>query len=126
MHPHGVFYPKNAEGAEYNDGTNGADKNDDSVAPNDSYTYIWDVPEDAGPGPNDLSSKVWMYHSHVSEVNDTNAGLIGPIVITKKGMASENTLIPKDVDKEVFLLFSVLDESKSRYLDVNLNNIVKF
>ena len=39
-------------------------------------------------------------------------------------MASGNTLIPKDVDKEVFLLFSVLDESKSRYLNVNLQNIV--
>ena len=64
-----------------------------------------------------------MYHSHVSEVNDTNAGLIGPIVITKKGMASENTLIPKDV-KRSLPSFSSIRRVGSRYLDVNLNNIV--
>ena len=47
-----------------------------------------------------------MYHSHVSEVNDTNAGLVGPIVLLwKKGINSGNTLIPKDVDKEVFPFF---------------------
>ena len=124
MHAHGVFYSKDAEGADYNDGTQGSEKADDSIGPNGTFTYVWDVPEDAGPGPNDLSSKLWMYHSHVSEVNDTNAGLIGPIVITKRGMA-DNGLKPKDVNKEVFLLFSVLDEAKSRYLIPNLNERIK-
>ena len=31
MHPHGVFYDKDSEGAPYNDGTGGADKADDAV-----------------------------------------------------------------------------------------------
>ena len=51
----------------------------------------WTVPEDAGPGPKDLSSKLWMYHSHVSETNDTNSGLIGPIVITRKKCGNVTT-----------------------------------
>ena len=60
---------------------------DDMVQPGTTYTYVWHVPERAGPGSMDGSSVMWMYHSHVNEPSDTNAGLIGPIVVTKKGMA---------------------------------------
>ncbi|MGE5776748.1 MAG: multicopper oxidase domain-containing protein, partial [Chloroflexota bacterium] len=64
MHPHGVFYEKNSEGALYDDGTSGADKKDDSVPPGGTVTYTWGVPERAGPGPMDPSSVIWMYHGH--------------------------------------------------------------
>lgn len=67
VHPHGVFYLKDSEGAPYNDGTRGADKHDDAVEPGDTHTYIWPVPARAGPGPGDPSSILWMYHSHVDE-----------------------------------------------------------
>ena len=53
MHPHGVFYNKNSEGASYNDGTSGDDKADDGVPPGGTHTYTWQVPERAGPGPMD-------------------------------------------------------------------------
>lgn len=33
MHPHGVFYAKDSEGALYDDGTSGVDKLDDAVSP---------------------------------------------------------------------------------------------
>jgi FtsP/CotA-like multicopper oxidase with cupredoxin domain len=33
IHPHGVFYEKDSEGAPYNDGTSGKDKADDAVPP---------------------------------------------------------------------------------------------
>jgi len=58
LHPHGVFYLKDAEGAPYNDGTSEENKNDDAVQPGSTYTYVWQVPERAGPGPNDPSSIV--------------------------------------------------------------------
>jgi hypothetical protein len=48
-------------------------------------TYVWPVPVRAGPAAMDGSSILWMYHSHTDEVKDTNTGLIGPIVITKRG-----------------------------------------
>jgi hypothetical protein len=78
IHPHGVFYSKRAEGAPYADGTRGLG---DVVAPGHRYTYVWKVPAWAGPGPMDGSSVLWMYHSHVDEVRDTNTGLIGPIIV---------------------------------------------
>ena len=49
--PHGVFYEKDSEGAPYNDGTSGTDKADDAVPPGGRHTYVWQVPERAGPGP---------------------------------------------------------------------------
>src|SRR5208283_780576 len=56
MHPHGVLYKKDSEGADYNDGTSGADKADGGVPPGATHTYVWQIPERAGPGPNDPSS----------------------------------------------------------------------
>lgn len=122
MHPHGVLYEKNSEGAGYEDGTNGADKDDDAVPPGGTVTYVWQVPERAGPGPMDPSSVIWMYHGHVDEPADTNAGLIGPLIITKHGMARPDGS-PSDVDREFVTLYTVFDENSSLYID---DNIKKF
>src|SRR5256885_3715991 len=119
VHPHGVSYAKNAEGAPYADGSGAANKGDDSVDPGSTYTYTWGVPERAGPGPMDGSSTLWMYHSHVDEPGDTNAGLIGAIVVTKKGMAKPDGS-PIDVDRELFTMFTVFDENTSTYLATNI------
>jgi FtsP/CotA-like multicopper oxidase with cupredoxin domain len=119
MHPHGVFYTKSSEGAPYNDGTTGADKADDAVPTGGRHTYTWLVPPRAGPGPNDGSSVMWMYHSHTDEIADTYAGLMGPIVITRPGMARPDGS-PKDVDKEVFSVFSIFNETLSPLLRENV------
>ena len=119
MHPHGVLYSKSSEGAPYDDGTTtGADKADDAVATGAEHTYVWEVPERAGPGPHDGSSVMWMYHSHTDEVGDTYAGLMGPIEITGRGLARPDGS-PKDVDREVFALFSVMNENNSPLLSRN-------
>ena len=120
VHPHGVFYTKAGEGAQYADGTGAADKADDSVAPGNTYTYNWSVPERAGPGPMEGSSTMWMYHSHVDEVGDTNAGLMGPMIITRCGMARPDGSA-NDVDRELVVNFSVIDENSSLYLQDNLS-----
>jgi FtsP/CotA-like multicopper oxidase with cupredoxin domain len=119
VHPHGVFYPKDAEGAGYDDGTSGADKHDDAVPPGETHVYTWQVPPRAGPGPHDGSSVMWMYHSHTDEVADTNSGLIGPMIITAAGMAKPDGS-PVDVDREFVALFDVMDENQSHYLDDNI------
>ena len=119
IHPHGVLYDKKSEGAPYADGTRL--KQDDAVPPGGGrHTYTWRVPRRAGPGDNDPSSIVWMYHAHVDEPADTNAGLVGPIIITRKGMARPDGG-PRDVNREFVSLFSVFDENISTYLDVNLD-----
>ena len=112
MHPHGVFYAKESEGAGYQDGSSAMKK---GVAPGQTHTYIWEVPERAGPGPNDPSSIVWLYHSHVDEPKDVESGLIGAILVTRKGMAGP-TGRPKDVDREFVTLLMLVDENTSWYL----------
>jgi FtsP/CotA-like multicopper oxidase with cupredoxin domain len=124
VHPHGVFYAKNSEGAPYNDGTHGANKADDAVPTSGTHTYVWDVPPRAGPGPDDGSSVMWMYHSHTDEVSDTYAGLMGPMEITRRGMARPDGS-PKDVDREVFALFSVMNENSSPFLDENVHRFAQ-
>jgi FtsP/CotA-like multicopper oxidase with cupredoxin domain len=119
MHPHGLLYAKDAEGAPYNDGTSGEDKADDAVPTGGTVTYHWQVPERAGPGPMDASSVLWMYHSHTNEIQDTNSGLVGPIVVTRAGQARPDGS-PMDVDREVFAYFSVMNENESLYLDRDL------
>jgi FtsP/CotA-like multicopper oxidase with cupredoxin domain len=124
VHPHGVFYKKDSEGAPYNDGTSGEDKSDDAVPTGGTHTYTWEVPERAGPAPGDTSSVMWMYHSHTDEVADTYAGLMGPIEVTARGMARSDGS-PKDVDREFFVLFSVMNENQSPFLVENLHRFAE-
>jgi manganese oxidase len=119
MHPHGVRYAKSSEGALYSDGTSGASKRDDAVPPHGTHTYVWQVPDRAGPAAGMPSSTMWMYHGHTDEVTDTYAGLIGPIIITRKGMANPDGS-PKDVDRQFVAMFEVADENQSPYLARNI------
>jgi FtsP/CotA-like multicopper oxidase with cupredoxin domain len=121
IHPHGVFYEKNSEGSNYQDNATAADKVGGAVPPGQTHTYIWQVPERAGPGPNDPSSIVWLYHSHTSERRDVNSGLVGTMVITRKGMARPDGT-PKDVDREFSTMFMIFDENNSWYLDYNIQH----
>ena len=104
MHPHGLRYDEDNDGAD----RRGAGA---VVNPGESFTYVWQVDKDAGPGPNDPSSIVWVYHSHVDAHHEINAGLIGTIVVTHRGMArSKVDSAPRDVDREFTTLFLIFDE----------------
>jgi FtsP/CotA-like multicopper oxidase with cupredoxin domain len=122
MHPHGVFYRKNAEGLAYLDGTKGADRLDDSIPPGKTHLYVWPVPERAGPAHGDGSSVFWTYHSHVDEGKDVNAGLLGPLIITRRGMARADGS-PKDVDREVVMQYALFDETLSWYFQGNVTRL---
>ena len=119
LHPHGVLYKKDSEGSPYVDGAAAADKGGASVAPGKTFTYTWEVPERSGPGPSDPSSIVWLYHSHVEERRDVNAGLVGAIIVTRRGMARPDGT-PKDVDREFVADFMEFDENQSWFLDQNI------
>ena len=118
MHPHGVIYDKDSEGAPYADGTSGRDKADDGVPPGGTHVYLWPIPERAGPGPMDGTSVMWMYHSHVDEMLDVNAGLIGPMIITARGKAKADGS-PLDVDREFMVIFAEFDENTTWYTKEN-------
>lgn len=123
IHPHGVFYTKSSEGARYRDGSSPV-RTDGAVAPGASVTYRWSVPDRAGPGPMDGSSVLWMYHSHTHEVADLAAGLLGPIVVTRRAIARADGT-PRDVDREVFTAFEMVDENQSTYAERNIAEFVR-
>jgi FtsP/CotA-like multicopper oxidase with cupredoxin domain len=117
MHPHGVAYDKSSEGTLYGGGMPGEETG--VVEPGKTHTYIWAVTERAGPGPNDPSSVVWLYHSHVIEPRDVNSGLVGAILVTRRGMARPDGT-PKGVDREFVNLYMAFNENHSWYLDHNI------
>ncbi len=119
MHPHGVFYDKANEGALYSDGTSGAAKEDDQVPPGGTHRYVWPIPERAGPAAGDPSSIVWVYHSHTKELKDVHSGLIGPILVIRRGMARPDGS-PKDVDREFVTMFASFDENTTHFTAENL------
>jgi FtsP/CotA-like multicopper oxidase with cupredoxin domain len=114
MHPHGFRYDKNNEGAHYQGVNSGQPAGAGSqVAPGACFTYSWLADADSAPAAGDPSSKAWWYHSHINEPAETNLGLLGPIIITKKGMAKADGS-PSDVDKEFVTAFVIFNELPDR------------
>eukprot|EP01095_Lingulamoeba_sp_RSL-Kostka_P008378 TRINITY_DN2781_c2_g2_i1.p1 TRINITY_DN2781_c2_g2~~TRINITY_DN2781_c2_g2_i1.p1 ORF type:complete len:532 (+),score=157.59 TRINITY_DN2781_c2_g2_i1:45-1598(+) len=149
IHASGVEYQKTSEGIKnYNDqevGTYG-DANDvnkknindndvdnvdvddgSSIAPGETYTYSWKAIENSGPASEDFSSIVWTYYSAVNSdgYSDVDSGLVGMIIITKKGVTKTNGM-PTDVDKELFLFPTIIDENKSHFFEENAQTISYF
>ena len=108
MHPHGLRYTKDHEGAVY--GAPGAGAR---VGPGGRHVYTWTADEGSGPGPADPSSVVWWYHSHVDEPRDVNRGLLGAIIVTARGRARPDAT-PVDVDRELVLLFMIFNENRGK------------
>ncbi len=119
VHPHGVFYDKDSEGAPYVDQTGGPDKNDDVVPTGGTHTYTWPVPERAGPAEGDPSSILWMYHSHTNDVRDVNSGLMGPMIVSAEGTTRPDGT-PRDVDRELIVTFQEVFENESWYIEENI------
>lgn len=106
MHPHGVTYDKDSEGAYYFP----APGRGAAVAQGATFTYVWHLDEDSTPLPSEPSSKAWLYHSHVVPDEEANLGLIGFIVVTDPKRARPDGT-PIDVDREMAALFMIHDES---------------
>ncbi|XP_034539614.1 ferroxidase HEPHL1 isoform X2 [Notolabrus celidotus] len=114
IQPHGLHYDKRFQGSSYEDGVN---KPGSHVAPGQTFTYTWQVLE--GPSSSDSPCIPYLYYSATDPAKDTNSGLVGPLLVCKKGALGENGT-QKGVDKEFFLLFSVMDENSSWYLEENI------
>ncbi|KAI1893976.1 hypothetical protein AGOR_G00129200 [Albula goreensis] len=125
LHPHGVFYEKDSEGALYPDRTSGRLKHDDMVPPGGNHTYTWIVKPEFAPTDGDPNCLTWAYHSHGDAPRDIYSGLIGALLTCKKGTLSQASgdhpeRSRADVDRDFFLMFSVVDENLSWYLEENI------
>ena len=74
VHPHGLFYLKDSEGALYVDETNDADKKDDHVPRDGSHVYTWRITNSHAPADGDDDCLTWIYHSHVLPVKILTVG----------------------------------------------------
>jgi manganese oxidase len=108
LHPHGLRYDKDSEGAHYQPTGAGA-----TIPPGGRFTYTWFADRGSGPLPHEPSSKVWWYHSHVHHTEDIYRGLLGPIIVTRRGMAQPDGR-PKDVDREFVAAFMIFDEAQGK------------
>lgn len=122
LHPHGMNYSKSNEGALYPDGTGPEDKRDDSVAPGGTVLYEWTLSEQHSPIQADSNCLTRFYHSHVSPPKDIDSGLIGPLLICKKGTLGLHG--DKAAENHYSLLFMVSDENFSWYLDENIRTYI--
>ncbi|XP_063772021.1 ceruloplasmin-like isoform X1 [Pseudophryne corroboree] len=119
LHPHGVQYTKENEGAIYPDNSSKAQNKGDAVKPGESYTYTWDVVEDQGPTDWVEDCVTRVYHSHIDGPRDVYSGLVGPLIICKEGVRDGAKAKKYE---EFILMFSVIDENLSWYLDDNINS----
>ncbi len=123
MHfPDDVFRPRHAAGTGTTVDADGFVTNgepEDTVAPGGTFTYEWDVPALAGPQPGDPSSIVWVYYSRVTESKDVQSGLVGGIIVARRGQANADGT-PKDVDREIVALFTAFNENQSWYMPQNV------
>ncbi|CAH3123052.1 unnamed protein product, partial [Pocillopora meandrina] len=124
VHPHGILYSKQDEGSSYKDNTTGTDTADNAIAPGKLYNYIWKVSERSGPGPADTACLTWAYFSDVDPVKDTNTGLVGPLIICRKGILDRDGQ-RIDVDREFSLMFVTMDENNNWYIDENIKYLTE-
>lgn len=75
-------------GAIYPDNTTDFQKADDKVLPGQQYTYILSASEEQRPGEGDGDCVTRIYHSHIDAPKDIASGLIGPLILCKKGIFS--------------------------------------
>uniref|UniRef100_A0A087XMS2 ferroxidase n=2 Tax=Poecilia formosa TaxID=48698 RepID=A0A087XMS2_POEFO len=114
IHPHGVAYGKQSEGANYFDNTSQKEKEDDIVQPNGEHVYTWEVTTDVSPLPDDPDCLTYTYISHQNVVQDYNSGLIGALLVCKNGVLDESGQ-QKGIYNEFVFLFGVFDEKQSLY-----------
>ncbi|CAB1333332.1 unnamed protein product [Coregonus sp. 'balchen'] len=75
IQPHGLHYDKHYQGTSYQDGV---EKPGSAVSPGSRFTYTWQVLD--GPSLSDPPCVSYLYYSGSSPVEDTNAGLTGPLL----------------------------------------------
>uniref|UniRef100_A0A8C7JP09 ferroxidase n=1 Tax=Oncorhynchus kisutch TaxID=8019 RepID=A0A8C7JP09_ONCKI len=113
IQPHGLHFDKQYQGTSYQDVMIPRS----AVSPGSRFTYTWQVLD--GPSLSDPPCLSYLYYSGSSPVEDTNAGLSGPLLVCRPGALGDRGK-QRNVDRELFLLFSVMDENLSWYLQRNI------
>uniref|UniRef100_UPI0037E92206 coagulation factor VIII n=1 Tax=Semicossyphus pulcher TaxID=241346 RepID=UPI0037E92206 len=89
------------------------------VPPGEARTYNWRITKKQGPTDSEFDCKAGAYYSTVDKEKDLHSGLIGPLVICKPNTLQTRRRMQPNI-QEFSLLFHTFDETKSWYLEENL------
>ncbi|KAK3764111.1 hypothetical protein RRG08_039283 [Elysia crispata] len=111
MHSRGIRSSQSDSGTNYGQAV--------AAFPGQAHVYHWQVPDTSGPGPSDPNCISWLYYSAVDPTRDVNSGLMGALIVCRRGTL-DSAGYRNDVDEELFMLMSVMNENLSWYLDQNV------
>lgn len=89
------------------------------VPPGEARTYNWRITRTQGPSQSEFDCKAGAYYSTVNKERDLHSGLIGPLLICKPDTLQTLQKTQRDI-QEFSLLFHMFDETKSWYMEENL------
>uniref|UniRef100_A0A8C0B3X9 Coagulation factor VIII n=1 Tax=Buteo japonicus TaxID=224669 RepID=A0A8C0B3X9_9AVES len=97
----------------------GATQGGDVVKPGELRKYSWKVLPQMAPTTQEFDCKAWAYFSNVHLEKDLHSGLIGPLIICRRGVL--NFVFRRQLAVQEFsLLFTIFDETKSWYFLENM------
>ncbi|XP_062875113.1 coagulation factor VIII isoform X1 [Trichomycterus rosablanca] len=119
LHLHGVYDRTMESSASQGEDLGRKEGPGDPVPPGQERVYNWRITKRQGPSSKDFDCKAGAYYSTVDMEKDVNSGLIGPLLICRPGTLRPRFLLQPGV-QDLFLLFTIFDETKSWYLDHNI------
>ncbi|KAM5274878.1 ceruloplasmin-like isoform 1-T1 [Hipposideros larvatus] len=119
IQPQGLHYSKDNEGSFYKTPGGSTPPASSHVDPGTTFVYTWQVSPDVGPTSMDPDCLTHLYYSSVNGTKDTNTGLVGPLLVCRKGSLGEDGK-QKGIDREFYLLAAKFDENDSYLLDENI------
>ncbi|NXJ67313.1 FA8 factor, partial [Rostratula benghalensis] len=99
--------------------TQGTTQGGEAVQPGELRRYSWKVLPQMAPTTHEFDCKAWAYFSNVDLEKDLHSGLIGPLIICRRGVL--NFVFRRQLAVQEFsLLFTIFDETKSWYFLENM------
>ncbi|NXA36936.1 FA8 factor, partial [Eudromia elegans] len=99
--------------------TRGAAQGQEAVQPGQLRHFSWKVLPQMAPTAQEFDCKAWAYFSNTDLEKDLHSGLIGPLIICRRGVLS--SIFQRQLAVQEFsLLFTIFDETKSWYFQENM------
>jgi multicopper oxidase len=92
------------------------------IEPNETKNLKWNIEPEFGPGPADKSSIAWQYFSNVAKEKDMHSGLLGAVIVSRRGLGRSDAP-PLDVQREFVLLTALSNENISWHASDNLRRL---
>ena len=90
------------------------------VKPGKKAVYRWYVPKRSGPGPAEPNCVGYSYESPVFPKRDLASGLLGPLILCRKGVLDKYRNRLDEIDKEFATAFVIFQEADSHYFAENV------